>query len=199
MDPFANKHDESYKENMPEDKTDLADNGGGSNYYSYLTTPEKAKRDGNTSRQEQRDAGLKSGSLLNNDMMNNYIFNSNNILNNENGANNPNIILNPNGTNNSTNSNNLNGTDDNAPGINVGHFRYTPTINIEVVKIPSNTTTTTTTTYNTAAAAAAAAAAAEEENEKITRVGIRGWKLNLNIMKALTISTNACSTITDIT
>jgi len=193
MDPFAKKHDESYKDNTLEDKADIVDNGGGSNYYSYHATP-SVKRDGIASHQEQKEANLKSGSFfINNDIMNNNICNSNSVLSNENGINNPNTLLSSNNPNNTINTNNLSGTEDNSPVINITQFRYTPTINLDVIKIPVPVTTT-----NNAAAAAAAAAAAEEE-EKITKIGIRGWKLNLDIMKALMISVNACSTITDIT
>ncbi|ORX83550.1 RNI-like protein [Anaeromyces robustus] len=187
MDPFIDKRNENYyKSGILDNKSDILDNNNNNNYYSYqqnTLNDKNNKSEGNTSRQEPRD-GIKSGSLYNNkDLLNNMMnFNNNNILNsnsllvNDNNLsvnNNQSTYTNNNMFNYNNMSNILNSESDNSY---VSHFRYTPTINLNI-----------------------ASKANEEEADKITKIKIRGWKLNFNIMKALTISVNACSTITDIT
>eukprot|EP00833_Pecoramyces_ruminatium_P011865 jgi/Orpsp1_1/1185897/evm.model.c7180000095906.1 len=105
---------------------------------------------------------MNSNSLLNNNYDNNFLsMNNNQNIPNNNilGNGNPNNIYNLDSENNGY----------------VSHYRYTPTINMDVSKN------------------------GDDDNEKVTKIKIRGWKLNLNIVKALTISIGACSTITDLT
>jgi len=201
MDPFSNKKKgDSYKNGSMDDKLDLLDNGSNSIYYSHQTTPSEKMRTDINSRQDQRDNNNKSGILVNNDTLlnsstfnNTYnIVNSSSLLNNENNTNN-NGSINPNMLNSNNPNNTFGNIDENGNICNTSHYRYTPTINMDVVKTPVAATQTTTN------AAAGAAAAAEEENEKVTKIRVRGWKLNYNVMKALTISVNACPTITDLT
>ncbi|ORX45393.1 RNI-like protein [Piromyces finnis] len=179
MDPFSNKKGD--KNNSINDKLDMIDNGNGNNYYSFQATPpEKIRPEG--SRQEQRENSTRSGMHFNNN--DNNVFN---ILNSNS------ILINDNNTGMFTNSSiyQNNSMYYNADENGNTYYRYTPTINMEVVKTPVITTSSTNTS--------AAGVAAEEEHEKVARIKVRGWKLNYNIMKALTISINSCSTITDIT
>jgi len=183
MNPFDDKRAESYKNNILDNKSDTLENGNNSNYYPNQNPPsEKGKPEGivNNGKTEQKE-NTKNNNVNNNnaDSMNKNNSNNYNVINSNSMLNNDNV----NAMNNNQNMNNgllNNGNPSNIYGLDsengyVSKFRFTPTINVDVDKN------------------------GDDETEKITKIKVRGWKLNLNIVKALAISINACSTITDLT